>query len=132
MATYKKRVSKTGRETFFKDGKRISRALLPAELLEMEEGQSYDYDDNSDKVGVKPNGDKPARPQATLETTTPITNLDESQGPVSYLSGEPATRRKWLNGQVYWLTEEEYHKYNLGKLAQAIREREQKAQTVED
>lgn len=115
MSIYKKRVSKNGRESFFKDGKHISRVLVPAEVLEAEPNVEVEHP-------------KLAQPS----TITSDNVVEDKDGPTSFISGEPATRRKWLNGQVYWLTEEEYNKYNLGKLAQAIREKAEAEMVAEE
>lgn len=107
MPVYKKKVTKTGKENFFKDGKALKRHLVPEAILNIEPDVEYELFDTETN--------------APVETTPEVPAYD---GPVSAISGEPATRRKWLNQQVYWLTEEEYQRLSLGKLAQAIREKE--------
>lgn len=108
MATYKKRVTKRGvnkgRVSFFRDGKAILAEDLPTEVLALLAG--------SENVEIQYE-DKEATPE-----------IEAPEGRVSYLSGEPATRTRWLNGRVYNLTQEEYQSLTLGKLAQAIREKD--------
>lgn len=113
MPIYKKRVAKTGRVSFFKDGKHIARPLVPVELLDIEA-----------------NVDTYVPDQEEVDATLVETEVDtEYDGPLSYLSGQPASRRKYLNQKQYWLTEKEYRTLNLGKLSAAIREKDA-AETV--
>lgn len=109
MPLYKKKVTKRGQENFYKDGKYLKRHEVPEEILGIEPDVAVEFPkkDTIEEVSVTP---------------------AEYHGPISYLSGEPAVRRKWLNQKVYWLTEEEFQKYNLGKLAEAVRNKD--AETV--
>lgn len=114
MSKYKRMVTAKGKVNFFKDGKSIDALEVPLEVHAMlggtEKTKTVTYQD------------------AENQSAAPV---EEDKGPVSFISGEPATRRKWLNGKVYWLTDEEYQTLNLGKLAQAVREKEQSQETVE-
>jgi hypothetical protein len=114
MAIYKRTVTKKGKENFFKDGKHVKRHLVPFDLLEMEPGVETEYNEETNKV-VTP---APAAPEPTKTEGSAY----DPEAKLSVISGEPGTRRKWLNQKVYWLTDEEYNNYNLGKLAQHIRE----------
>lgn len=123
MATYKKKII-GGIERIYKDGSVIMDVeelqYLPAIVKRMEVGDTLEFDDQA-----------PLPPEQPIQQEkTPELEAPKSEPRVSIISGEPATRRRFLNGQEYWLTEEEYGKYNLGKLAQAIREKS--TETVED
>ena len=122
MAMWKKKLL-GGREHVFKDGKAVmdedELANLPVAVRRLEVGDSIEFDE-----------------QAPLPPETPIHNDSspelippKSEERISIISGEPANRRRFLNGQVYWLTDEEYGSYTLGKLAQVVRE---KSETVEE
>lgn len=114
MAIYKRTVTKRGKENFFKDGKSIKRHLVPFDLLEMEPGIETEYNEDTNKV---------VQPESTAPEPVAVEgSVYDPENKLSVISGEPGTRRKWLNQRVYWLTDEEYDSYNLGKLAQHIRE----------
>jgi C-terminal processing protease CtpA/Prc len=109
MPLYKKKVTKKGTINFFKDGKYLKRHEVPTELIDIEPDVEVEF---------------PKEQPPHLEAPD-----KEWDGPVSALSGEPATRRRWLNQNLYWLTEEEYKTHNLGKLAEALRKKAE-AETV--
>lgn len=123
MATFRKKLL-GGVERIFRDGKAVvdpeEIEKLPAVVRRLDVGDSIDFEE---QAPLPPEAPIPTEPQPEL--TPP-----KSEPRVSIISGEPATRRRFLNGQEYWLTEEEYNKYNLGKLAQAIREKS--TETVEE
>ena len=116
MATFKKKLL-GGIERIFKDGSAIvdpeEIEKLPAVVRRLDPGDSIEMELDAP---LHPEAPVPTEPEQEL--TPP-----KSEPRVSIISGEPATRRRFLNGEEYWLTEEEYGRYNLGKLAQAIREK---------
>lgn len=120
MATFKKKVL-GGIERIFKDGSAIvdpeEIEKLPAVIRRLDPGDSIEMELDAPLPPEQPISQEPA----------PEVIPPKSEERVSIISGEPATRRRFLNGVEYWLTEEEYSKYNLGKLAAAIRE---KSETV--
>jgi len=124
MSVWKKKIF-GGIERIFKDGKVVMDEdelnKLPIAVRRLDAGDSVEFEE-----------DAPLPPeQPIIETNSAKEALKApvSVPHVSVLSGEPANRRRFLNGQEYWLTDEEYDKYNLGKFAQALRE---KQETVED
>ena len=123
MATFRKKLL-GGVERIFRDGKAVvdpeEIEKLPAVVRRLDVGDSIDFEE---QAPLPPEAPIPQQEEQTVLTPP------KSEPRVSIISGEPATRRRFLNGEEYWLTDEEYEKYNLGKLAQAIRE---KYQTVED
>lgn len=120
MSVWKKKIF-GGVERVFRDGKAIVDPQeienLPAAVRRLDVGDSVEFEDSAPLP--------PEQPIPTEEEKKP--ELPKSEPHVSILSGEPANRRRFLNGEEYWLTDEEYEKYNLGKLAQALRE---KSETV--
>lgn len=139
MSVFKKRVTRQGATNFFKDGKAVDAGEVPVEVHALLAGEEttkeVEFDDtqpeNTETTSETPREDTQSS-QENLDTVEE-TVQQEDEAPkevVSYLSGEPATRRRWLNGRVYHLTQSEYESLNLGKLAQAIREKD--AETVED
>lgn len=123
MATFRKKIL-GGVERIFRDGSAVVDPAeiekLPAVVRRLDPGDSIELET---EAPLPPEAPIPQEPQQEL--TPP-----KSEPRVSIISGEPATRRRFLNGQEYWLTEEEYGQYNLGKLAQAIREKS--TETVEE
>lgn len=123
MATFRKKLL-GGVERIFRDGKAVvdqeEIEKLPAVVRRLDVGDSIDFEEQAPLPPEAPIPQEPAQ-----EVIPP-----KSEPRVSIISGEPATRRRFLNGEEYWLTEEEYQKYNLGKLAQAIREKS--TETVEE
>ena len=124
MATFRKKIL-GGVERIFRDGKAVVEPeeieKLPAVVKRLDPGDSIELETEAPlppEAPIPPQEDK-------VELTPP-----KSEPRVSIISGEPATRRRFLNGQEYWLTEDEYQQYNLGKLAQAIREKS--TETVEE
>ena len=124
MATFRKKIL-GGVERIFRDGKAVvdpeEIEKLPAVVRRLDVGDSIDFEEQA-----------PLPPEAPIPPQEEETKLTppKSEPRVSIISGEPATRRRFLNGQEYWLTEDEYQQYNLGKLAQAIREKS--TETVEE
>ena len=116
MATFRKKLL-GGVERIFRDGKAVvdqeEIEKLPAVVRRLDIGDSIEMEESAP---LHPEAPKPTEPEQEL--TPP-----KSEPRVSIISGEPATRRRYLNGEEYWLTEEEYGQYNLGKLAHAIREK---------
>src|SRR5690606_17435414 len=98
MNTFKKMVTRNGQVRFFKDKKAVKPDEVPAEVHALLAGNE------------------------TKEVKYKEVSSADKTGPVSVISGEPATHKRFLNGKSYWLTREEYQKYSLGELAQAIRE----------
>lgn len=123
MATFRKKIL-GGVERIFRDGSAVvdpeEIEKLPAVVRRLDPGDSIELET---EAPLPPEAPIPTEPEKEL--TPP-----KSEPRVSIISGEPATRRRFLNGQEYWLTEEEYNQYNLGKLAQAIREKS--SETVEE
>ena len=123
MATFRKKVL-GGIERIFRDGKAVvdpeEIEKLPSVVKRLDPGDSIELETEA-----------PLPPEAPIQQEeAPKLTPPKSEERVSIISGEPATRRRFLNGQEYWLTEEEYQQYNLGKLAQAIREKS--TETVEE
>ena len=125
MSVWKKKLL-GGIERVFRDGHAVvdpdEIASLPAAVRRLDVGDSVEFEDSAPLPPEQPIIETPSAKEA-LKLPTPEPH-------VSVLSGEPADRRRFLNGVEYWLTDEEYEKYNLGKLAQALREKA--AKTVED
>lgn len=127
MAFFKKRVTKAGKVNFFKDGHALKPEevdILPALIKNMDPGDSIELD------LPEPPATDPI--QTAVPASKEIGDLHPEPN-VSIISGEPATRRRWLNGQEYWVTEDEHKTYTLGKLAQVVREKQEAAaKTVEE
>lgn len=125
MSVWKKKLL-GGIERVFKDGKAVvdqeELENLPAAVRRLDVGDSVEFEDSAPLP--------PEQPIVETNDAKEKLNIPKSEPHVSILSGEPATRRRFLNGEEYWLTDEEYEKYNLGKLAQALREKF--AETVEE
>lgn len=122
MSVWKKKII-GGIERVFKDGRAVMDKEeldnLPTVVRRMDVGDSLEFEDQAPLPPETPETERPSK------LTPPV-----SEPHVSIISGEPATKQKFLNGQVYWLTEEESKQYNLGKLAQFIREHS--TETVEE
>lgn len=114
-----------GVERIFKDGRVIMDAseleLIPAAVKRMDVGDSIEFEDQAPLPPEQPVDN--IEPDVILPSAQKAIEPVKAQDKISIISGEPATRRRFLNGEEYWLTEEEYQTYNLGKLAQAIREK---------
>lgn len=142
MSVYKKMVTKKGIVHFFKDGKPVDPMELPVEahaLLAGEETKEITLEDlPQEEVSVGKDSSDSTSEKAipSVEETVPQVKTERTpvEAPrlvpadrnqmVSYLSGKPATRTRWLNSIEYPLTEEEYQTLNLGKLAQRVREKD--------
>ncbi len=102
------------------------RGISPADVFgnedEKEETETDSEDQGEDKADVQEE-----RIFSGLGTPPPLQHADRNSQ-ISYLSGEPAAKTRWLNGIEYWLTEEEYQSLNLGRLAQAVREKDEQNQ----
>lgn len=124
MSVWKKKIL-GGVERVFRDGHAVvdqeELDNLPAAVRRLDVGDSVEFEDSA-----------PLPPEQPIveDSEKQTVNIPKSEPHVSILSNEPATRRRFLNGEEYWLTDEEYEKYNLGKLAQALREKF--AETVEE
>lgn len=103
MALFKKMVTKEGIERIFKDGKFVKDIdSLPVLVKNMTPGTTITM----------------SEPEITKEVKPKKVIKNEK---ISFISGEPATKQRFLNGKLYWLTDEE-HKLSLGKLSKLIRE----------
>lgn len=124
MSTWKKKFI-GGVERLFKDGHAVmdaeELANVPAVVRRLDVGDTIEFDDSA-----------PLPPEMPIAQAEEAKNLTppKSEDHVSIVSGEPATKRKFLNGESYWLTEEEARTITLGKLAQIVREKS--TETVEE
>lgn len=110
MSLYKKMVTKAGKINFFKDSKALKPEMvaeLPAIIKNLDAGDSIEIADN--------------------HIVPEQIEVPKEDRRVSVISGEPATKQRHLNGKNYWVTKEEMS-LSLGKLAQAVREREDESE----
>lgn len=97
MTSYRKIIRATGVVNYFLNGHYIKMedwGTIPQGVIDMEPGD-IQIEDIPEVVKVE----KPVR--------------------LSIISGEPGTKQRYVNGQTYWLTDEEYKTCTLGEIYKA-------------
>lgn len=125
---FKKMITRAGEIHFFRNNKKVAPEELPVEAhLQLAGEESKEVEIDLDAITTEePEKTEDAQEEIVSGIHVEVEELKPADkvNKVSYLSGEPATRTRWLNGVEYNLTEDEYQSLNLGKLAQRVREKD--------
>lgn len=112
MLKYKHVVTANGRDMYFKNGKMVKKADIPAEILpRLEDGVEL-------QMGSQPEADETVDEHASL----PGESESEVVGKDCIFCGKEATKQRFVNLKIAPLCEDDYESHTTGEIAAQINE----------